>query len=308
MMTAPGVLPAGFHSRSATPSDTGAIHDLVAACERDLLGTVETGADGIAADLTRPGVELPDDTLLVHDADERLVARAWTNGGRRCEANVHPGYRGRGLGRALLGWLEARAVSAGSRQLGQTVPDADEDAVALLRSIGYEPLVTAWLFEIATPTEPDVPEPPAGITIRPFRPEDAAAAHQVVEDAFDEWQQRRHSFDEWARVTIERSAFVPAASPVAYAGDELVGVLIALDVPNGDEGYVDRIAVRRDQRGKGLARTLLRYTFREFYRRGMRGCTVWTHSDTGALGLYERVGMTVRRSSTFYSKKLGPVA
>ena len=164
--------------------------------------------------------------------------------------------------------------------------------------------MTAWLFEIATPTEPDVPEPPAGIAVRPFRSDDAHAAHRVAEDAFDEWQQRRLSFKEWATVTVERPAFVPAASPVAFAGDELVGVLIALDVSAGDEGYVDRIAVRRDQRGKGLARLLLRYTFREFHRQGKRCCTVWTHSDTGALGLYERVGMTVRRSSTFYAKKL----
>jgi mycothiol synthase len=34
------------------------------------------------------------------------------------------------------------------------------------------------------------------------------------------------------------------------------------------------------------------------------GCTLWTHSDTGALSLYQRVAMTVRRSATVYGKTL----
>ncbi|GAA2332619.1 hypothetical protein GCM10010431_64460 [Streptomyces kunmingensis] len=44
--------------------------------------------------------------------------------------------------------------------------------------------------------------------------------------------------------------------------------------------------------------------FRAFHRAGRRSCTLWTHSDTGALDLYLRVGMTVRRSSTVFRKDL----
>lgn len=55
-----------------------------------------------------------------------------------------------------------------------------------------------------------------------------------------------------------------------------------------------------------IARLLLRSAFRGFYRRGRPVCTLWTHSDTGALALYERVGMTVRRSATGYGKAVGP--
>ena len=42
--------------------------------------------------------------------------------------------------------------------------------------------------------------------------------------------------------------------------------------------------------------------FRAAYRRGRRSCALWTHSQTGALSLYERVGMAVRRSSTVYRR------
>ncbi|MEV6792834.1 GNAT family N-acetyltransferase [Streptomyces sp. NPDC051320] len=66
----------------------------------------------------------------------------------------------------------------------------------------------------------------------------------------------------------------------------------------------DDIGVRHDHRGQGIARLLLRRTFRAFHRAGRRSCTLWTHSDTGALDLYLRVGMTVRHSSTVFRKQL----
>jgi ribosomal protein S18 acetylase RimI-like enzyme len=210
------------------------------------------------------------------------------------------------VGGSLLTWVEARACQAGSDRLAQTVPDGDRAAVALLRSRGYQTLATAWLLEIAMPAEPAVPEPPPGITVRPFRPGDERAAYRLTEDASDEWQSRRKSYREWARLTVERATFAPTRSPVACAGREMVGAALSLDVPGAGEGYVERVAVRQDHRNRGIARVLLRYAFRSFYQEGRRTCTLWTHSETGALSLYERVGMTIRRSSTVYSKALDP--
>ncbi|WP_316959685.1 GNAT family N-acetyltransferase [Streptomyces sp. TRM68367] len=192
----------------------------------------------------------------------------------------------------------------GSTRLAQTLADGDRPAVALLRSHQYEPYITQWLLQIAMPAEPVVPEPPAGITVRPFGFGDERAAHQLTEDAFDEWQQRRKPYEEWARLTVERATFAPALSPVAFAGGQMVGAVLSLCIPDSDEGYIDRVAVRRDHRDRGIARVLLREAFRAFYLRGRRRCTLWTHSATGALSLYERVGMTVRHSSTVFSKAI----
>jgi predicted N-acetyltransferase YhbS len=186
----------------------------------------------------------------------------------------------------------------------QSLPDADTAAARLLRSRGYAPFVTEWLLQIALPTEPEVPEAPAGITVRPFRPGDERAAHRLTEDAFAAWQKRRKPYAEWARLTVERTDFAPALSFVAHAGGRLVGVVLARDVPGSGEGYVDRVAVRQDHRGRGLARVLLRESFRAIHRRGERSCVLWTHSAAGALPLYERLGMTVRRSSTVYGVHL----
>lgn len=295
-------LPAGYRSRAATVADVPAIHALVTAAEEARYGRAETDADTIAADLARPGLDLVADTALAYDETGALAGRAWVN--RRSEVDVHPAHRGRGLGAALLDWVDERARRTGTAQVVQTVPDDDAEAVALVRSRGYAPMVTAWLLGIALPAEPEVPEPPAGITVRHFRPGDERATHQVTEDAFDAWQQRRRSYDEWALLTVGRETFAPDLSPLAFAGDELVGAVLSLDVPDADEGYVERVAVRRDHQRRGVAQLLLRHTFRDFHRRGRRGCTLWTHSDTGALALYERVGMTVRRSATVYRKRL----
>jgi mycothiol synthase len=294
--------PAGYRSRPATAADVPAIQDLVVACEQILFGRAETDQDRIAADLARPGLDPVVDSMLVHDPAGTLAAWAWVN--RRSEVDVHPDHRGRGLGGSLLDWAEARARRAGDVRIVQTVPDSDAAAVALVRDRGYEPLVTSWLLEIAMPPEPSVPDPPAGIMLRAFQAGDERAAYQLIEDALDEWQERRRSFEEWSLHTVDRATFAPALSPVALDGDQMVGAIIALDDPSLGEGYIEQVAVRRDQRNRGIARALLRWSFRVSYQHGQRSCTLWTHSNTGALSLYERVGMTVRRSSTVFSKVL----
>ncbi|MEU5251994.1 GNAT family N-acetyltransferase [Streptomyces longwoodensis] len=295
-------LPPGYHCRPCTPEDVPVLHALVTDCERELYGRSRTDAGAVAADLRRPGLVPELDTVLVHDRHDRVVARAWVD--RRSEVDVHPAHRGSGLGAALLGWTLARARQAGTARVVQTVPDADTDAVDLLRAYGYRPLVTAWLLHCATSAEPEVPEPPAGITVRPFRAGDGPATHVLVQDAFDAWQERRQEYEEWASHTVERPTFAPRRSALAFAGDDVVGAALALDVPGTDEGYVEQLAVRRDHRGRGIARLLLRHTFRAFHRTGVHTCTLWTHSDTGALGLYLRAGMTVRQSSTVFCKEL----
>ncbi|MER6028878.1 GNAT family N-acetyltransferase [Streptomyces sp. NPDC001851] len=305
----PEQLPGGYRCRPAVLADADAIHRLVAACERALDGSAVTGADRITAELTLPGVRPERDTLLVHDGAGGAAGFGWVRG-PRARVQVHPAHQGRGLGGALLAWTESRAREQGSDRIAQTVSDTDRAAAALLRAGGYSRLVIEWLLEIALPVEPEVPDPPAGITVRPFRHGDEQAVYRLTEDAFDEWQPRRKSYAEWARHTVERAAFLPAASPVALAGDQLVGAVLSLDVPGHDEGYVERVAVRRDHRDRGIARTLLREAFRTFHHRGRSACALWTHSGTGALSLYERLGMTVRRSSTVYCKALvtgGPV-
>ncbi|MEV6286813.1 GNAT family N-acetyltransferase [Kribbella sp. NPDC051770] len=290
-------LPGPFSARPATTADVAALHELVGTVERATSGGAETGADRIEATLTRPGLDATADSLIVHAADGRVAAWAWINRGRHAHIDVAPAYQGLGIGSALLDWVEARAAEVGTDWVAQTVDDQDLAGTALLRSRGYEVLATNWMLEMPT-TGLDV-KIPDGVTIRPFRTGDEHAAYQLIEDAFDDWQPRRKEYDEWARMSIERSSFAPALSPVAVAGDELVGAVLSLDPPeSGSDGYVEQVAVRKDQRGRGVAKALLATAAEAMHGRGRTKLTLWTHSGTGALAMYERLGMTVRRSTT----------
>ncbi|MEU4608625.1 GNAT family N-acetyltransferase [Kribbella sp. NPDC023972] len=293
------MFPAGFANRPATIDDAVAIYDLMAATEMRWHGRAEVVPDAVAADLQRPELDLTRDTLVVHAPNGDLAGWAWLHLGKRAQIDVHPAYQGLGIGTALLDWAEARSRAEGSEWLAQAVDDADEAGTGLLRSRGYEVLATNWLLErpIVTPGPRTVP---AGITLTPYDEARAHDVHELIEAAFSEFQQRRKSYDEWARLTVERATFLPAASTLAYAGDELIGAVVALDLADTNEGYVEQLAVRADQRGKGVARAMLDDTCAEFHRLGRQNCILWTHSGTGALGMYERLGMRVRRSTTVY--------
>jgi len=291
-------------TRPAEPADAPAIHHLIAAAERRHGGQVLTALDGVEANLARPTLDLTQDTMLVHDRRGALVAWAWMHIGKRANVHVHPEHEGRGLGTRLLAWSESQARAAGSSDVGQTVDDANIPATTLLREHGYRPKVTQWRLTIDLPagSSPSVAAPP-GITTRAFRAGDEQATYLMVENAFTDWQERRRSYEEWSRLTIGRETFAPDLSPLAFDGERLVGAVLSLDRA-GTEGHVERVAVDHEYRGRGIARTLLREAFAGFAVAGKWSCGLWTHSETGALGLYQQAGMTVRHSATHVRKPL----
>jgi GNAT superfamily N-acetyltransferase len=73
--------------------------------------------------------------------------------------------------------------------------------------------------------------------------------------------------------------------------DDVVGM--AFVVVSSGCAYVDKLAVRRDERGRGLARALLVDAFEVARDHGGERSELSTDSRTGALGLYQKVGMQV---------------
>ena len=73
----------------------------------------------------------------------------------------------------------------------------------------------------------------------------------------------------------------------------VVGVSLVLVSDDGATAYVDRLAVRRDQRNRGIAQALLVDSFARGREHGTRTSELSTDSRTGALPMYERVGMVV---------------
>ena len=294
-------LPEGLSSRPATAADADAIYELIATCELADDGVVEVDRHDITVGFERHGLEPELDTLLVFEGKDLA---AWADLYRsRAEADVRPTHRGRGIGAALLSWIESRAGALGEPRIGQSKTDADAGARELFLTSGYEPSWTAWIIRIELARPPEPPDVPAGISIRPYERSDARIVHQVIDDAFSEWPGRNpEPYEVWAPQAIAHPAFEPAMSPLAFDGEELVGVVLSYDFP--EEGWIGQLATKATHRRRGIAQALLRTAFGGFYGRGRRRAGVSTDSRTGALGLYERVGMRVVRQYTRYTKHL----
>ena len=271
-------------------------------------------ADGDDAALTREDVEgdwrlegfdPAADALMVTE-EARLVAYAEVPGWR-AQATVRPDARNRGIGTALLRWVEWRArhrpPDGDEMRVGQTVIDSDRGAIDLFRRHGYVARHTSWALQLPAGVTIEHRSLADGIEIRPFRPDEEYAVYRVIEDAFNEWPNRIPStFEDWRATATRRADFDPSLLLVAASGGEVVGV--AFGIPYEDEGWVQQLAVRRNHRGRGLARALLRASFDEFRRRGAPAVGLSTDSRTGALDLYRSVGMVVKASYTHWSKLL----
>jgi mycothiol synthase len=297
-------LPEGLATRPARPADVDAVTELIAECERADDGAVEVDRDDVASDLAAPGLDLERDTLLVFDAHALVAWAQVKRAGAFVNVDVHPAHQGRGIGRALMAWTERSARQAGGTVVRQSKTDANGGAAGLLTGSGYKRRWTSWILEIPLEGVPQ-PRPPEGIDIREFAPgRDDLAAYRVIDEAFD-WELRGSiSFEDWKAVTIARDTFDPSVSPVALDGEQIVGVALSLDYGPEAEGYVDQVAVAKPFRNRGIAGALLRRAFLEFRRKGRAVCTLSTDSRTGALALYEKAGMRIRRSYTAYVKDL----
>jgi mycothiol synthase len=300
-------LPDGLTARAATTSDAPAINDLIATCELADDGSVEMDEEDLVVGFGRVGFDPSADTTIVFDED-LLVGWAEVYRGR-AEVQVLPTHRRRGLGAALLAWTEARALALGSTELGQTRTAADKDARELFLAAGYRPRWDAWILRIdlGGPTKVDpAPAPPEGVQIRTYNPaSDERDSHRVWEEAMSALRGRAPDpFDVWASQTIAYPSFSPGLSRVAIDGDELVGTLLAYDVPDADEVWIGQLATAASHRRRGIASAMLREVFASARDAGRARCGLSTDTETGARALYERSGMRMVRTYVRYAKKL----
>jgi ribosomal protein S18 acetylase RimI-like enzyme len=126
------------------------------------------------------------------------------------------------------------------------------------------------------------------------RERDAAAVHDLIMTAFGDIgdDRRLRTLEDW-RAHLLGPKFDPELYLVVIEQGELVAASLCQDL--GDYALVQQLGVRRDQRGRGLARALLRETFHRVQRRGLPQCQLGVDSAnaTGAVRLYESVGMRI---------------
>lgn len=298
MKLPPPLVADGLSTRPLRISDAEAAHRVMAREEVVNLGSVEIELADLLADWQRPSFAIEDSTVGVFDG-EGLVAYAEVSGAGRGDAAVDPAYHGRGIGTCLAAWMRHTAARQGLGSIRMPVPEGSPGD-RLLASLGWDNVATSWVLQL--PPGVEIPERrlPDGYNVRTATPEDDHAVWTLLEDAFLEWADReRESFEDFRAQTRLRSDFETWNLRVITDPTEAIvaAALVLVSHPEDDEpieAFVDRIGVRRDQRGLGLAQALLADSFREARAHGAVRSGLSTDSRTGALSLYEKVGMTVR--------------
>ena len=149
-------------------------------------------------------------------------------------------------------------------------------------------------------------EPPAwpdGLDPRAFAVEDAEAVFAAQErHSPTTGASSRGRSSRGARTTWPSRGSVPLADRLGRRRDRGSLRQPAARGEDTTVGWVGSLAVRRPWRRRGLGEALLRDAFLRFAERGKRsaGLGVDAENTTGAVALYERVGMhVVRRSDTW---------
>ena len=268
--------------------------------------------------------------VVVAEMNGEVVAygfTAWvdtTDGFRehRTRGHVHPAWRRRGVGSAVLAHNVARAREVAAEQggdwkrvLGAWAADRQPGAIALLEGNGYEPV--RWFFTMVRPTldEIEVPPMPEGLIVGPVTDR---AGHRRLFDAdveafLDHWggfDASDESFEEW----LGDPDFDPSLWVVAWDGDEIAGGVINTIDANENallerkRGLLDSVFVRRPWRRRGLAAALVARSLKALRERGMTSAWLGVDADNpnGALGVYQRAGFEVDLRSTAYRKPLVP--
>jgi mycothiol synthase len=294
-------LPAGLTHRPLTSADARAVYELIADYERVDIGRVEIEEADIVSDWQRPSHDLAGRSVGVWDGDV-LVGYAEVTGHTRGDAAVHPDHQGRGIGTTLARWMQARARELGMDSIGMPVPQG-RSGDRLLESLGYHVRWTAWVLEL--PPGATVPERPVpdGWTLREARPDEYRDTWTVIEDAFLEWSVReRESYEDYTASVMGRPGFEPWNLRVVLDPDGVVAGVSYVSLAAEGFAYIAKLAVRRELRGRGLAQALLADSFDVARRHGALRSELSTDSRTGALGLYEKVGMVV--TSTWVNRAI----
>jgi GNAT superfamily N-acetyltransferase len=294
-------LPAGFSARPATEADLDAVVALLDAVQLDVMGDTEDVREYLEWIWHIPYVDLARDTVLVSDGED-LVGYGeayWdpaTGGPLTAGGSVRPSHRGRGIGAAILQRnLElARTRGApGLRHPGVYVEDRYSHA--FLEANGFAHVRNFYTMALALPSDRP-PVRPEGIEIRPFRTGvDEHTLYENHEATFsDHWGFVPQAYDTFVGEWYGSSDWVPELAYLAWAGDEAVGHAAALEF--AARGYIGSLGVVRDWRGRGIAQALLHRAFADLAARGHPEVTlgVDASSPTGAVALYEKVGMHVR--------------
>lgn len=307
--------------RAPTWADVNAVADLIyIVCEADGDATIAVSPQELEHAWHEKGFNVETDAFIVETSHGRVVGYEELSNEKayadfHSDGYVHPDFKGRGIGTALLTRAEERVrelmklSDPGLRVFIRALADGqDEEGHGLLNGLGYAPVRHHWRMEIQLDAPPPPFPLPEGIELRPFDKEaHARLMWQADNDAFSEhWGTHDTTFEEWAFRKFGRPTFDPDLWLVAWDDDQMAG--FSQNRYRMGIGWVGTLGVLKPWRRKGLGLALLLASFADFYKRGTKtiGLGVDASNATGATRLYQRAGMSVASEFITFEKELRP--
>lgn len=303
-------LPPGFTYRPATRDDVHAIWTLVCDVDVEEYGEPDYDESDVVDDFDRERLDLDRDSWLVHDPTGALVAigLAWDKQPHTlvmADVSVHPEAPD------LYPWLVARVderVAEHAAESGRAVSHVFSSATnarraAALTAAGYAIGRVFRRMEAPLPAAASAPSPAPGLTVRLVTPDDLRTVWEVQQESFAaHYDFVPSTWEAWHRSFVESESYRPDLWWLAQDGDAVVGVLIGQ--AHEDKGWVKTVGVLPSARGRGVASALLLTAFATFSELGFPKVGLGVDSDntTGAMGLYERLGMTATHRYDLYEK------
>lgn len=321
------LIEAGFRVRPASIQDLPQAVPMFNAAEIELAGAGDWTVERYEQEWLQGGIDLDASTRLVLAPDGSVVGcvelwdqsnppvRPWIWG------RVHPDWKGRGIGSAMLDW----ALQTSRRALERlpddvrfapttATPSHHTPTIQLFETAGMSPFRYTW--RMVTELDELIPQPqwPEGIQVRTLRyPEDLEAVYWMQDEAFSEnWGYIQGSFEEdfprWKNYVFGARGQKPELWFLAMDGDTIAGFINSQERSDVDAemGWIPTLAVRKAYRQRGLGQALLHHAFRTLQERGVMhvGLGVDAKNRTGATRLYERVGMHVDQENVIYEIEL----
>lgn len=223
---------------------------------------------------------------------------------------VHPAYRNKGIGTALLRWSQERANTLMAGSIGQPVYQVSTECLTppadrLYSAYGFD----RFFEELVMQRDLAQPLPrvrlPADVVILSWKPELADKFYQAYYAAF----QARPGFPGWSLESwtahVTGDDYVRGWTLLALRNDALAGFVIG-DInlaATPHRGYIAQVGVVPSQRGIGLAPALMVESMKRMAGDGIRTVNLAVNTNNpGAVQTYLKLGFQTIGTRARYEK------
>ena len=292
--------------RACTDEDLGTVLALARADEERITGRPSRLVEGDVRDWWQTVDLATNSWLLTSPETQEVLAAAWLDVPDAGLGVTFPIATRHDLVPVLVDLVERRAAEVGVARLQTVVLVPDRPAEQLLGDLGYADVRRFFEMAIELDGPPPAAPLPDGFTLDVATPEDGRAFHAAINEAFeDHWENHPLPFDEWWPLRTSDPEFDISWWFAVLEGERMVAAIRNVPARNGGV-YVATLGVRRDRRGRGLAKALLAHTFARAWDAGFPRITLGVDatSPTGATALYRSVGMTTQLVSAVWERTL----